>query len=467
MPLPDELVVAQVKEMLSRHESERNQLDDVRRYWKGLQRLPAIVPASAPREVREMAKIARINICEIVVDSLAQSLFVDGFRVPRQAENLAVWDVWQANRFDREQAGVHRAAVAYGAAYVVVLPGVEESRPAMRGVSPRRMHALYGDDPDWAVWALERLGEHEYRLYDTDAVYTVARETGSAQPFAEMPLQVVGEPFEHGMGQVPVVRFRDQIDLDDDDEVDGIDHARLTLGQVAPRQPLQDQMDITTFGLLVAQHYSAFRQRWILGWVAESEEQQMKAAAAQIWTFDDHPEDVKLGEFSETTLKGYIDSRQETARFAATLSQTPVHELIGQLVNMSAEALAAAEAGKDRKVDERKTGFGESWEQTLSLVGGLIDEEVPDGSEVVWRDTSARAFAAVVDGLGKLAQMLGIPVEELWEKVPGATQQDVERWKAARAEGDAFAQMNQLLERQAAPEVQPSTNGTQPAAVVG
>jgi hypothetical protein len=47
--------------------------------------------------------------------------------------------------------------------------------------------------------------------------------------------------------------------------------------------------------------------------------------------------------------------------------------------------------------------------------------------------------------------MLDIPAQELWEKIPGVTQTDVARWKASAAQADAFAQMNQMLERQMGP----------------
>lgn len=46
------------------------------------------------------------------------------------------------------------------------------------------------------------------------------------------------------------------------------------MGIVEPLIDLQDQINITSFGLQVAQHYGAFRQRYILGWVAETEEQR-------------------------------------------------------------------------------------------------------------------------------------------------------------------------------------------------
>lgn len=440
MPLTPDDAVDQAKMLLEYHEGERAKLDEVRRYWKGRQRLPRVIPDAAPSQVREMARIARVNVIGIVIDTLAQSLFVDGFRGDGEAGDADVWAVWQANRLDARQTGIHRAACAYGAAYATVLPG--DPAPVIRGLSPRRLTALYGDDPDWPVWALERRRDGTWRLYDDESVYRL--EGGPELRFVES--------YEHGAGVTPVVRYLDAEDLDVDDDVDGYGTAGIDLlGQVAPLVPVQDQIDLTTFGLLVAQHYSAFRQRYVLGWVAETEAQQMRAAASQLWTFADHPDDVRLGEFSETDLAGYIASREASLRHGATLSQTPVHELIGELVNLSAEALAAAEAGRDRKVDERKTLFGEAHEQMLWLAGRLAGYDVPVDAQVVWRDTSARAFAATVDGLGKLAQMLGVPPQELWERIPGVSRQDVERWRAAAESGDVLGRMLAEFENQALP----------------
>lgn len=434
-------------DMLKTHRGERDLLDHVRRYWKGRQPLPAVIPRSAPREVHEMARMSRVNVSEIIVNSLAQSMRVDGFRLggdgrAPQADMAPQWAVWQANRMDKWQSGLHRAAVAYGRSYEVVLPG--DSGPSMRPVSPRRMLAVYADDKDWPFQALEARGDGLYALYDDTHRYWLDLS-------ADGPKYVSDEA--HGAGVVPVVRFVDLVDLDEDDEVgDGMQGMveRTTQGQIAPQITLQDQIDLTTFNLLVAQHYGAFRQRYVLGWVAETEDQQMKAAASQLWTFEDHPDDMKLGEFSQTDLSGYATNRDDALRYAATLSQTPVHELTGQLVNLSAEALAAAEAGKERKVDEITTSFGESHEQAFWLAGRYTGRDVPDDSQMVWSDTSARSFAATVDALGKLSQMLQVPPQELWERIPNTTQADVERWKQAAAQGDTLSEFTRLLDAQAA-----------------
>lgn len=450
MPLSPEAAVDLAKRLKTTHQNEREQLDEVRRYWKGRQSLPAVIPSSAPREVRVMGKIARVNICAIVVDTLGQSAFVDGYRTKNEEENDPIWAAWQANKLDARQTGIHRAAFAYGASYATVLPG--DTAPVIRGASPRRLMAVYGDDPDWPMYALERVDRHGlWRLWDESGIYFLDGKRGHADGFTFIEVR------EHDFGVTPVVRFLDEDDLDADDDVDfdtddrpGRRKAMPNRGQVSPLAPLQDQIDLTTFNLLVAQHYNGFRQRYIIGWTSEDENEHMKAAASQIWEFDENPEDLKLGEFEQTNLDGYIKSREASLRHGATLSQTPVHELIGELVNMSAEALAAAEAGRDRKVDERKTLLGESHEQVFWLAGRAIGRDVPDDAEVVWRDTSARAFAATVDALGKLVQMLGIPPQELWDRVPGATQQDVARWKTAAAAGDSFKVLSDMLERQGA-----------------
>ena len=461
MPLSADGAVEQARRLMEFHQTEREQLDTVRRYLKGRQALPAVIPSGSKNEVKVMARSSRVNIMPIVVNSLVQSMYVDGFRAKLEADNADVWGAWQANRLDARQTGIHRAAATYGTAYAVVLPG--DTAPVIKGVSPRSMTTLYGEDPDWPMWALERLGGGSWRLFDEEAVYYLSERQDPDPTRRGLRFD---ESRVHGLGVTPVVRYVDEDDLDADDEVEPegqVFETRSlpTLGQVVPLMPLQDQIDLTTFGLQIAQHYGAFRQRWIIGWTAENEEATLKAAASKVWTFDEDPEEMKLGEFEQTNLDGYIKSREASLRHAATLSQTPVHELIGELVNLSAEALAAAEAGKDRKVEERQALSGESHEQTLWLAGRIMGVDVPDDAQVVWRDTSARSFAATVDALGKLTQMLGIPPQELWERVPGATRQDIARWRAAAQQGDSFRVLTDMLERQAG-GADPPQNGREP-----
>ena len=79
---------------------------------------------------------------------------------------------------------------------------------------------------------------------------------------------------------------------------------------------------------------------------------------------------------------------------------------------------------------------------------------------MVWRDTEARAFGAIVDGISKLAAS-GVPIAELLELIPNLTQQKIQAIKDGLRQG----QVNQLLAalRPAPPQPSgPPPNGQPP-----
>jgi len=430
MALTQTQAVAQTGVLLGWRSLDERRLERLYDYIHNRQRF-LWLPADAPPEVRRIADMSRVNVLGLVISSVAQSMYIDGYRAPKAEAEEPAWDVWQRNKLDARQLGVHRAALSYGVSYVTVLPG--EPVAVIRGHSPRNMTAVYGEDDDWPMWALERRrsavkGKMLFRLFDDEAAYYMEADAGGKVQFISSE--------SHGLGVVPVVRFLAQSDLDDGvvSEIEDLIH-------------ILDQINLTTFGLLVTQHYGAFPQRFISGWTPESDEDKLSAKQHKLWVFDD-PE-AKAGQLPAAELEGYVQSRQDALRNLAAISQTPAHQLRGELVNLSAEALAAAEQAERRKVTERQTMFGEAWEQTLALAARVDGLEADPQAQVRWRDTEARAYAATVDALGKLAMMLGVPVQELWERIPGVTQQDVARWKAAAAQGDSLANLANLLERQA------------------
>lgn len=147
--------------------------------------------------------------------------------------------------------------------------------------------------------------------------------------------------------------------------------------------------------------------------------------------------DTRFGSLPATPLDGFIKAYEADLTALAATSQTPAFELLGQMANMSAEALAAAKASQTAKADERKHQFGEAHERLIRLachVAGDADGAADFRAQVRWADTSIRSLAQAVDALGKMAQMLGFPPELLWAKVPGFTQLDVDEAKARAAE---------------------------------
>lgn len=440
MPLSHSDVLDRFKQIKSARTSELDRLNRIRDYLRDdpARRLAGL-PSSVPAEVHRLARLSRVNVLKFVVNSRVQSMYVDGYRARGDSDDSPVWDVWQRNGMDARQIGINRAALSYGASYATVLPGETASGdavPVIRGASPRNLTALYGEDDLWPEFALEKRNAVEgelWRLFDKEAAYTI-RVPKDSDP------EVVAT-HQHDAKVCPVVRFRETVDLDDP-----------VVGIVEPLTPLQDQINITTFGLMVSQHYGAFRQRYILGWAAENEEQKLKASASKLWTFEEEPGEIEIGEFDQNDLAGYIASRESAVHLLASVSQTPAHELLGQLVNLSAEALAAAEASKFRAITENKTALGESYEQLNALAASYQGQKVDPQAYVRWRDTESRSLAQLVDALGKAVQMLGIPPQELWDRVAdamGVSQQEVENWKAAAAAGDAIGRLESMLDAQA------------------
>lgn len=414
--LSDPQVLDLVRELMedgSGRAAEQDRLNRIRKYLRDdpdERRLEGL-PPSIPPDVARLARVSRLNFLKLIVNTRVQGLYVDGFGTPEAAENSPVWKLWQANRMDARQIGIHRAAVAYGVAYNVVTPGTNGT--AIRGVSPRKLTALYeDDDDDWPVYALQELGGGRWRLLDAEFSYDLVKKDDT---WGVGLVQAHGGVFE-GQPVCPVVRMRETRDLDDP-----------VRGVVEPHMCTQDQINITTFGLLVAQHYGAFRQRYILGWLAESEEVRLKASASKLWTFEDA--DLKVGEFQQTQLDGYIQSREASMRHLATMAQSPVPELLGELINVSAEALAGTLDSHYRALGEEKTSLGEDWEQTLNLAAEMNGDAPEPDAQVKWRDTKVKSFAEIVPGLAILAEKLGVPAEELWSLVPTIDQSTVERWK--------------------------------------
>ncbi len=433
-------VIEQTQLMLEWRRTDLPRLARLYQYIHGKQKF-LWLPSDPPNEVQRMAEMSRVNVLGLVIDSVTQSMYVDGYRAPKATGEAPAWDIWQKNKLDARQLGLHRAALSYGVAYASVLPG--DTVPVIRPISPRDITTVYGEDDDWPIFALERrrsaaVDRTLYRLLDDEMAYWVSvGKYGADVRFVSSE--------EHGANVCPVVRFLAKSDLDEE-----------VTSEVEDLISIQDQINLTTFGLLVVQHYGAFPQKWIAGWTPENENEQLQVGAERILTFDDS--ETRLGQFEAASLEGYIESRKDALRNLAAISQTPAHALRGELINLSAEALAAAEQTERRKVDERETMFGEAWEQTLALAGNLAGYETDSQAQVRWKDTEARAFAATVDGLGKMAMMLGIPVEELWERVPGATQQDVERWKLAARKNRAGLTVTALAQAAEKAQQNPAVN---------
>lgn len=433
---------------------ERDYLDVIDRWWRW-NHDPPHKPKEASEEYQELIRRSFTPWLGLVVTTVSQMMHVDGYRAPSEPENMSAWRHWQANRMDARQGPVHKAGIAYGQSFVTVLPGrgpLGEPMPVMRGVSPRRMIAAW-DDPaadEWPLYALEmkptRSGLLEgvpvmwrLRLYDDHQVHTleVSGEGGA-------PLYTGSEV--HGLGLCPVQRFANDIDLEG-----------RTPGEVEPNIAVAGRIDQTSFDRLIVQRFCSWIVRTISGMTLPGKEEnteleKLRLAAEEILVAEDP--DTKFGSLPATPLSPFVEARDADIRDLAAVTQTPPHYLLGSVVNLSAEALAAAESSLLRKVESRQKSFGESWESVLRLAARVDGDDAgwnDTSGQVLWRDMESRSLAQAADALGKLVSM-GVPLEMVLEKIPGWTQTDVLRAKELLASGQSIDSMLARMEQQMSTE---------------
>jgi hypothetical protein len=136
--------------------------------------------------------------------------------------------------------------------------------------------------------------------------------------------------------------------------------------------------------------------------------------------------------------------------------------MLGLSSNLQAESLAAAEAGLQRKSREHRISWGESHEQLYRLDGQIKGDRAQAEAfeaESRWRDTESRSMEQAAMSLGMLATNLKVPVEMLWERIPGWSDGDVKRAMRLVKEGTGIDAMLGELENMLKQSAQDPANG--------
>ncbi|AHI21594.1 portal protein [Corynebacterium phage Colleen] len=448
----EQKVIEATRELLAQHALERprfDKIDAAMRPWSDEQAQRRFdienYTGKTTKLTRRFTQIARDSqalFLPLVLDTFSQSMKIDNY-FAGDRKTARSWAHWQRNSMDAAQTGITRAAMQYGVSYAVVTSTNakgEDISPLITGVSPRNFSAFYGEayswpgeegvSAEWPIIALE-VKRNRLRLFDEEFVYYLGAEHVPKDPTAWRTSEYNGaanlkliDRREHHAGVPPIVRFRDRWVLG------GEYHG----GMIEPLLSLQARIDRTAFEMGTVQYVAAFKQRYVIGWTPDDELEGARMKATDTWFINADGAKTKVGQFDESDLTRYIESRQASVRDLAAIAQVPAQSLGANAIsNISAEGLAAMESAKDRKSAEIQTSLGESYEQLLRLCAHVTgdEEEASDfGGEVKWRDATARNFSQTIDALGKLATMLNVPADALLEDIPGFTSERIERIKA-------------------------------------
>lgn len=371
----------------------------------------------------------------LVIGTLAQTMFLEGVRMPGKSENLQAYEAWQRNNMDAQQGAVYRGALGHGISFMTALPGNDRitgaKMPKYKGYSALKMAAFYTeDDEEFPMFAMacEPYQDPDdgwgwrVKLFDEEVVHYLSCK---GEGYDEDDWTYI-EYREHGMPVCPVVRYTNLLDLD----------GRST-GEIEPVIPLLKRIDQDTYDRLIVQRYGAWKVRYITGLVKpegmtdqQYREGLLKLKLGDFLTAVD--KDTKFGTLEETQLQGFIAARDADLRDLASIQQQPPHHMLGVTPQMQPESLASVNQTFMARSLERRTSFGESHERLFRLSALIMGNRSEAGAwdmQCRWRDTESRSLTQTADALGKIAVQLKVPVEMLWERIEGWTDSDTERAK--------------------------------------
>lgn len=426
--------------------------DLLERYYTGNHPLP-----EGDRRCRELFRRlqdkARTNYCQLIVDAPRERLKVVGFRTGGEGSDQTdrdAWKVWQANKLDANAGLVHTAALKFGVAYVIVGPNPNpDGAPVITVEDPREV--THESDPvNWRnvraaikTWHDEVEQRHFAVVYLPNSIhyYRSVRKFAGPHPgrgkwseswWEDDPDTNDGEPAANTIGVVPVIPFVNRPDL-----------KGCGTGEFEGVIDIQDRINNEVLDRLVISKMQAYRQRWAKGVTMTDEDgnpsQPFVPGADLLWAVEDP--NAAFGDFNQADISPLLAAVRDDVQDMASISKTPPHYLLTGIINASGDALKAAETGLVSKVADGQVELGESWEQVNRVAGMYSGRDVPEDSEVLWKDPESRTLAELSSAATQL-QAVGVPWRQIM-RVLGYSPPEIDRMEAERAADALIATLNQ------------------------
>ncbi|GAA3136587.1 hypothetical protein GCM10010466_29250 [Planomonospora alba] len=365
------------------------------------------------------------NFCALVVDSVAERLGVEGFRLTEDPKaDRDAWDIWQRSGMDAESDATHTDVLVESRAFVhvwadadgyPVLTPYSAHEAAVAYVPGRRKLRRMGLTRQVDEWGTEHVA-----LMTPKSVYTTTRPQGS-EKWAD------GKLAPNPLGVVPIVPINNRPRLRGE-----------PMSELHRIIPLQNAVNKVMMDALVASEMGSFPMRWVTGLELDEvdgrkEPPPFKVALDKML----HSEDpnTKFGQFETVDLGNYVRLIDALTTHIASVSRIPTHYFLLQAGQPpSGESIKSAEAGLVAKVVQRQRCFGEAWEEVIRLAFAVLKDPRKDAfrAEVIWRDPEYRTEGEHIDALMKL-KSLGVPDRQLQEDA-GYSPGQIERFPELRDE---------------------------------
>lgn len=399
------------------------------------------------------------NWCRTVPDAVRERLKVTAFQGADGELDQDAMDAWRRNEADVEVGLALLDALVVARSHALVwnptgsasditfLPpgqGVVDYAPGTRRVRRAGMNMWSDGSYDFATLFVRGLGGQPAMVYRRQ------RKSGGAwepRTIGVRPSERVDFPNPMGQaGAVPIVEIANRARLGGAPESD--------IKQVAS---LQRTVNTLWAHLLTGADYMALPQRAVLGMdkpmrdirddegnIVDEEEIPLTKFGRDrlLWL----PKvGASIAQFSAADLRNYLVVIEAAVRHIAAQTRTPPHYLLGEMSNIAADALTAAESGLVAKAKDKQTYFGADIREIARLEALASGDAARADSiamgKVLWRDAQYRSEAQYADALTKY-KAIGVPDEALWRMIPDVEPEQVQAWigmREAQAQATAAA----------------------------
>jgi hypothetical protein len=406
----------------------------LRSYLQGNPPLPEGA-AGVAEAYREFQRKSRANFAELVVEAPQERMSVTGFRIGDQ-EGLSkeAQRIWSYNELDTYSCDIHTDMLGLRDGYAIVGPAGSDGIPVITREDPMLMIAEPDPKRPSRMRAALKLYRDEFTGMDTAYLYLpgvvyVATRVNSGVNATAMEPGVEGFEWVPEMAPmrfpagfedvVPVIRWHNKGGLSElDNHTDALDRINYTILQ-----------------RLVVTAMQAYRQRALKGSenipdvevdgdgnpVLNSDGKEipvdlkamLSPGAGAMWML---PTGVDLWESQYTDITPMLTAAKDDIRILATETRTPIHMLMPDGANQSAEGASAAREGLVFKTIDRMARASYAWNQCMALALRFsgVTVNVTD-IETLWAPPERLSLTERADAASKLVNVM--PRKSLYTEI--------------------------------------------------
>lgn len=399
-----------VNEILDR----RNEYETAKEYYEGTAE-EVYTTAAIKRALRKTFSRFRLNFAATPVDTVNNRLEIASVSAVSDEAGSYLDKVWASNELTLEVGEIHKNALIFGDAYLIVWPMDDVLQVYYN--SPLTTVVLYDEENPRLkrvaakVWEITVDGKARTRvnLYYADRLekyislgerLPMTPKDSDFKPFVDETTDANGV-VQHGLGSLPVFHFRTERPKGKPEHLNAYG--------------AQDMINKLVVMQMASVDFHGFPQRIALAQEGSSESADF--GDSENAELSNTPGDMailkgikEVKEFKAADPSTFLEPFKAYIRSMASTTSTPLHyfEPTGNVP--SGEALRTAEAPLVKKVRTRQLSFGATWREVFSFIlrdGGFIEDV-----QVHWKPVETFDTKEAMEIAYKKIQ-IGIPLAQV------------------------------------------------------